>query len=108
MLIKYIVLSETNHYGWVGELTTLAKAKKMLKIETEIFYIFRYIYTKTEPLNMKLRCPIGEYYDCLSINEYTEEILDEFILITCDETNTCDKNMLIIEHHKPASLYIQK
>ena len=29
---KYIVLSESNHYGWVGGFTTLAEAKKMLKI----------------------------------------------------------------------------
>jgi len=28
MSIKYIVLSESNHYGWVGGFTTLAKAKK--------------------------------------------------------------------------------
>jgi hypothetical protein len=28
MPIKYIVLSESNHYGWVGGFTTLAEAKK--------------------------------------------------------------------------------
>jgi hypothetical protein len=28
MKTHYIVLSESNHYGWVGGLTTLAKAKK--------------------------------------------------------------------------------
>jgi hypothetical protein len=32
MKTYYIVLSESNHYGWVGGLTTHAKAKKMLKI----------------------------------------------------------------------------
>ena len=29
MKTYYIVLSESNHYGWVGGLTTHAKAKKM-------------------------------------------------------------------------------
>ena len=28
MPIKYIVLSESNHYGWVGGFITLVKAKK--------------------------------------------------------------------------------
>ena len=46
MEIKYIVLSESNHYGWVGGFTTLSKAKQMLKIETETFYIFKYVHKK--------------------------------------------------------------
>ena len=39
---QHIVLSETNHYGLVGGLTTLAKAKakRLLKIEIKTFYIF--------------------------------------------------------------------
>ena len=28
MPIKYIVLSETNHYGWVGGFTKLTETKK--------------------------------------------------------------------------------
>ena len=77
MSIKYIVLNETNHYGWVGGFTTLAKAKKMLKIETETYYIFKYVHQKTEPFQMKIRFPIGEYYNGLSINEYTGEVFEE-------------------------------
>ena len=46
MPTKYIVLSESNHYGWVGGLTTFAEAKKMLKIETETFYIFKHVKKK--------------------------------------------------------------
>jgi len=46
MPIKYIVLSESKHYGWVGGFTTLAEAKKMLKIETETFYIFKHVHKK--------------------------------------------------------------
>jgi hypothetical protein len=90
MPIKYIVLSESRHYGWVGGFTTLAEAKKMLKIETELFYIFRYVHKKTEPFQMKIRYPIGEYYDALSINEYTEEVFnedDDYVIITQDDTS---------------------
>ena len=105
MPTKYIVLSESNHYGWVGGLTTLAEAKKMLKIETETFYIFKHVHKKTEPFLMKIRYPIGEYYDGLSINEYTEEVFDEdddYVIITSDDT--CDNGSLILTH-KP---YMEK
>ena len=106
MEIKYIVLSESNHYGWVGGFTTLAKAKKMLKIETETFYIFKYIHKKTEPFQMKIRYPIGvPYYDGLSINEYIEEVFeedDDYVIITPNDT--CDNGSLILTH-KP---YMEK
>ena len=105
MPIKYIVLSESNHYGWVGGFTTLTEAKKMLKIETETFYIFKHIHKKTEPFQMKIRYPIGEYYDGLSINEYKEEVFeedDDYVIITSDDT--CDNGSLILKH-KP---YMEK
>jgi len=100
MQIKYIVLSESNHYGWGGGFTTLEKAKKLLKIETETYYIFKYVHQKTEPFQMKIRFPISApYYDCLSINEYTEEVFDEdddYVIITHDDT--CDNGSLILTH----------
>jgi hypothetical protein len=52
----------------------------MLKIENEIFYIFKYMHTKKEPLQMKIRYPIGEYYDSLSINEYTAHFIKIYII----------------------------
>ena len=71
---QYIVLSESNHYGWCGGLITLAKAKRYLKLETEIFYIFH--CAAAGPMSrMKIRYPFGEYYDSLSINEYKEKYL---------------------------------
>jgi hypothetical protein len=101
MKTYYIVLSESNHYGWVGGLTTHAKAKRLLKIETDTFYIFKYIHKKTEPFRMKIRYPIGyPYYDGLSINEYKEEVFeedDDYVIITLDD-NTYDKNSLILTH----------
>jgi hypothetical protein len=100
MPIKYIVLSETNHYGWVGGFTTLAKAKKLLKIETETYYIFKYVHKKTEPFQMKIRFPISApYYDGLTINEYKDEVFeedDDYVIITPDDT--CDNGSLILTH----------
>ena len=54
--------------GW--RFYNINRSKKMLKIETETFYIFKHVHKKTEPLQMKIRYPIGAYYDGLSINEY--------------------------------------
>ena len=96
---QYILLSESNHHGWVGSLITLAKAKRLLKIETEIFYIFHYCHGKKEPFRMKIKYPMGEYYECLFINEYKEEVFeedDDFIIITHDDT--CDEDCLILTH----------
>ena len=81
MPIKYIVLSESNHYGWVGGFTTLTEAKKMLKIETETFYIFKHVNKKTEPFQMK--------------KEVFEEY-DNYVINTPDDT--CDNGSLILTH----------
>jgi hypothetical protein len=105
MPLKYIVLNETNHHGWVGCLTTLSKSKKMLKIENETFYIFKYVQPSLLNFQMKIRYPIGEYYDCLSINEYIEEVFeedDDYVIITPDDT--CDNGSLLLTH-KP---YMEK
>jgi len=99
MPIKYIVLSESNHYDWVEGFTTLAEAKKLLKMETETYYIFKYVHQKTEPFQMKIRYPIGAHYDCLTINEYKDEVFeedDDYIIITPDDT--CDNGSLILTH----------
>jgi len=109
MPIKYIVLSESNHYGWVGGFTTLAKAKKLLKIETETYYIFKYVHQKTEPFQMKIRYPINaSYYDGLTINEYKDEVFeedDDYVIITHDDT--CDNGSLILTH-KPYTEKVKK
>ena len=54
---------------------------------------------------MKIRYPIGEYYDDLSINEYKEKVFeedDDYVIITPDDT--CDNDNLILTH-KP---YMEK
>ena len=49
---------------------------------------------------MKIRYPISAlYYDGLSINEYTEEVFeeyDDYVIITPDDT--CDNGSLILTH----------
>ena len=41
----------------------------------------------------------AQYYDCLSINEYKEEVFDEdddYVIITSDDN--CDNGSLILTH----------
>ncbi len=55
MPIKYIVLSESNHYGWDGGFTTLAKAKEMLNIETDSLILTHKPYTEKVNQNVVLK-----------------------------------------------------
>ena len=84
---NYIVVFESRHYDLLAYATTLMQAKRLLKIETEVFYIFKYS-GKTEPFMMQLRYPLSGNYECLSINDYTfDECIpdDNFITITRDD-----------------------
>jgi hypothetical protein len=95
---QYIVITETNHYGWIAYFTTLSEAQKLLKIEGEIFYIFKYCQVKKEIFNIKIKFPIGEYYNYLHINEYVEELIEEndnYVIIT---KNKCEDNNLILTY----------
>lgn len=72
----YVVLYESRHHGLVGYVTTLVEANKLLKIEDEVYYIFK-LDKKQDNLIMKIRYPMCEFYDCLSKNIYTEEVFDD-------------------------------
>lgn len=69
---NYIVIFESWHYGPLAYATTLTRAKRLLQIETELFYIFKYS-GKTDPFMMKLRYPLSGNYECLSINDYMHD-----------------------------------
>ena len=88
---NYVVIFESWYYGPLAYATTLTRAKRLLQIETEVFYIFKYS-GRTDPFIMKLRYPLSGNYECLSINDYTyDECVtdtkdgDGFITITLDD-----------------------
>ncbi len=98
MFKQYIVLSESKLYGWVGKIITKAKAKKILK-KTKISYILS-LYQNNSFI-IKIRYPIKEYYDYLSINKHKEEVFeenDDYMIITYDDNDDddCVKKCLII------------
>ena len=63
---QYIVISESTHYGWLCDYITLNNAKKLLKKEDIVVYIFKLSSTKMK--NIKLKYPFNQYYSCLQIN----------------------------------------
>jgi hypothetical protein len=50
---------------------------------------------------MKIRYPLGEYYNCLSINKYIEDIFDEnddYIIIEYEYESGSDNGSLVLTH----------
>ena len=95
----YVVLTESNHYGYIAFFTNYTEAKKLLKVESEIYYIFKYDLKKEMQFNMKLKYPFSEYYECLSINKYKNEIFerdDDYVNIT--KNNDPEDNFLLVTH----------
>jgi hypothetical protein len=93
---QHVLVWESRHEGWVACFVTLSKAKRCLKMETEVFYVFHCNHTKNQPFKIKLKFPLGQYYSCLSINEYQEWEDDEEYVIITDEN--CDEDCLIVTH----------
>lgn len=93
---RYVVIYESRHAGWLAYFSTLAEAKRLLKREDEVSYIFKYMQKDTQ-FQMILRYPFNGYYDCLAINEYKEKVFkedDDYVIITRDD----EDDSLILTH----------
>ena len=92
MTTQYIVLNESRHYGWVAGLIDIKNVKRLLKKESDVFYIFS--ISNSDPIKMKLHYPF-DMYSCLCINKYKEDefdIDDDYIIIIQDK----EDNLTII------------
>jgi hypothetical protein len=79
--LKYLVITDPDggHEGLQVGSITLKEAKKLLKTEDIIVYIFKMptrMYNK--PM---LKYPLGEYYNYLEINNYTDDVMNSLNLI---------------------------
>jgi hypothetical protein len=75
---NYIIITdpEGGHTGQTAEYITLRQAKKLLKDDSVLVYIF-----KIPRLNYNgrfLKYPVGEYYDALKINILNEDVWCSF------------------------------
>ena len=75
---KYIIITdpEGGHTGQQADYITLQQAKKLLKNDSTLVYIFKLSGLKYNDLLLKY--PIGAYYDALKINILTEEVWCSF------------------------------
>jgi hypothetical protein len=53
------------------------EAKRLLRVNPDIFYIFKCDLLDSDPYIMKLRTPFNNYYKSKKINIYKEEVFDE-------------------------------
>lgn len=67
-MLKYIIISNSNHYGWNCAYITPSKAIKLLKQEDIVVYIFKIEYKNKKDI-VKLNYPFNQYYSCLEIND---------------------------------------
>ena len=67
-MLKYIVISNSNHYGWNCGYITQSKASKLLKQEDIVVYIFKIEYKNKKDI-IKLNYPFNQHYSCLEIND---------------------------------------
>jgi hypothetical protein len=114
MLKQYVVLFESNHYGWIAYFANKQKVNRLLKDESTVYYIFKCVHTKTEQFSIKLNFPLSEYYGCLEINDLTlldrkfidqkfidqkfidQNINNSYLLIK--ETPDCEDDSLVVEY----------
>jgi len=66
-MLKYIIISESNHCGWLCDYVKLSEGKKLLKQEDIVVYIFKIEYKNKMDI-VKLNYPFNQYYSCLEIN----------------------------------------
>ena len=103
--IKYLVITNPDG-GHTGPIT-LKEAKQLLKNKTICVYIFKVPTTMYH--NLMFKYPLSEYYSCLEINNYTDDVwtslnvinkeekdFTEYIEITCEYNevyNECEYNI---------------
>ena len=115
---RYIVLNESNDHGLIAYESTQKKANRLLKIENEVFYIFKIgsLGIGVDDI-IRLKYPLSDHYSCLTINDLTDidqinqllelnkliqlNQLDEKNKLYCDyieitKTKDCEDDCLIV------------
>ena len=83
--IKYLVITNPDggHTGQSAGPITLKEAKKLLKTEDIVVYIFKMPSTMyNKPM---FKYPLCEYYNCLEINNYTNDVWTSLNVINKEE-----------------------
>ncbi len=72
----YLVITEPDggHTGQTAAKLTLKQSKELLKKEDVCVYIFK-VFQKLSH-NYMIKLPLSDYYSCLEINDYEDEVWD--------------------------------
>ena len=83
--IKYLVITNPNggHTGQSARPITLKEARQLLKNDTICVYIFKVPTTMYHKLMFKY--PLSEYYSCLEINNYKDDVWTSLNVINKEE-----------------------
>ena len=103
-LIKYLVITDHNrHIEQHASSITLKEARKLLKTKDIVVYIFKMPSIMYN--NPMFKYPLCEYYNCLKINNYTNDVWTSLNVINKEEKDfteyieiTCEYNEIYKEY----------
>ncbi len=77
--LKYLIITNPDggHTGQSAGPITFKEAKQLLKNETVCVYIFKVPTTMSH--NFMFKYPLSEYYSCLEINQYKDDVWTSLI-----------------------------
>lgn len=98
--IKYLVITNPDggHTGQRAGPITLKEARQLLKNETICVYIFKMPSTMYN--NPMFKYPLCEYYNCLEINNYTDDVWTSLNVINKEEKDFTEYIEITTEYNE--------
>jgi len=103
-LIKYLVITDHNrHIEQQARSITLKEARQLLKNETICVYIFKVPTTTYH--NFIFKYPLSEYYSCLEINQYKDDVWTSLNVKNKEEKDFTEYIEIICEYNEVYNEY---
>jgi len=103
--LKYLVITNPDggHTGQNAGSITLKEAKQLLKNETICVYIFKVPTSMYH--NLMFKYPLSEYYSCLEINQYKDDVWTSLNVINKEEKDFTEYIEIIGEYNEVYNEY---
>ena len=103
--LKYLIITNPDgrHTGQSAGPITLKGARQLLKNETICVYIFKVPTTMYH--NLMFKYPLSEYYSCLEINQYKDDVWTSLNVINKEEKNFTEYIEIIGEYNEVYNEY---
>jgi len=98
--LKYLVITNPDggHTGQSAEPITLKEARQLLKNESICVYIFKVPTTMYH--NFMFKYPLSQYYSCLEINQYKDDVWTSLNVINNEEKDFTEYIEIICEYNE--------